>query len=641
MATQDSEDGTTPVTIHLGTDAAESAVGTDGVDIVDMGGGDDQASSGRNYNIIFGGSGADFLISSGIMDDVFGGSDNDIIVLGGHGGWAFGGSGDDVIVGSNNTYLSERLDGGEGNDTIVGGAARSVIIGGEGNDILTGGGGADILVFSEDHGNDTITDFDAAEGDRIYLRGFDQTITWEQLSSKVAAVTNDDGVTTAVTIDLTEWGGGTITLIGVTSVDDVTANMFYLDVLTGSDGDDTISGGIDDDTMTGGAGADTFVFSEGHGNDTITDFDASHDTIDLSRFESAITWEQVQAAMSEIADDPNTPETESGTIIDLTPFGGGTIRLNGVSSSSLTAAMFNLHPTIGTDGSDDVIVGRSSDDTVTGGTGADTFVIGEGGGHDTITDFKVIEGDIIDLRSFNEEITWEQLQAAMRQVDDDPATKDVDETATVIDLGAWGGGTITLQGVIASTLTADSFNLSDGTGGEYYYGGDGVDSLDGGRGHDVMFGLEGGDTLNGGLGDDYLFGQEGDDTLDGGAGDDVLMGGEGVDTLIGGAGDDLLIGGADNDTMTGGIGADTFVIAPGHGDDTITDFADGEDLIDLSVFSGITGFGDLTVVQDNNNVVIDLSEHNGGTITLENVNLADLDAEDFAFYEAPAEVDGV
>ncbi|MET0437516.1 MAG: DUF5801 repeats-in-toxin domain-containing protein [Devosia sp.] len=55
------------------------------------------------------------------------------------------------------------------------------------------------------------------------------------------------------------------------------------DFLVGTDGDDIIIGGLGNDTLTGGAGADTFVFSEaGPGNvDTITDFVADEDAIDL------------------------------------------------------------------------------------------------------------------------------------------------------------------------------------------------------------------------------------------------------------------------------------------------------------------------------------------------------------------------
>ncbi len=92
------------------------------------------------------------------------------------------------------------------------------------------------------------------------------------------------------------------------------------------------------------------------------------------------------------------------------------------------------------------------------------------------------------------------------------------------------------------------------------------------------------------------------------------------------------------DTLTGGAGADTFVFEAGHGDDTVTDFTDGEDQIDLSAFTGITQFSDLMVNQVGNDVQIDLSdETGGGTITLQNFLLADMDETDFVFYETPSD----
>ena len=125
-------------------------------------------------------------------------------------------------------------------------------------------------------------------------------------------------------------------------------------------------------------------------------------------------------------------------------------------------------------------------------------------------------------------------------------------------------------------------------------------------------------------GNDRLLGGEGDDVLEGGAGDDALMGEEGDDTLDGGADDDVLYGGS---------GADKFVFQAGHGTDTVLDFTIDDDTIDLSAFTGITGFSDLTITPDGTTAVIDLSSHGGGTIRLENVTDTDLDAGDFTFYD--------
>lgn len=65
------------------------------------------------------------------------------------------------------TGKSETLNGSSGTDIINGGAGDDIINGGVGNDTLTGGRGADTFVFGERSGFDVITDFNAAEGDRI------------------------------------------------------------------------------------------------------------------------------------------------------------------------------------------------------------------------------------------------------------------------------------------------------------------------------------------------------------------------------------------------------------------------------------------------------------------------------------------
>ena len=54
------------------------------------------------------------------------------------------------------------------------------------------------------------------------------------------------------------------------------------DSLDGGDGNDLLQGGFGDDVMTGGAGADVFHIIPGNGADTITDFTAGEDLIDLS-----------------------------------------------------------------------------------------------------------------------------------------------------------------------------------------------------------------------------------------------------------------------------------------------------------------------------------------------------------------------
>jgi len=116
-------------------------------------------------------------------------------------------------------------------------------------------------------------------------------------------------------------------------------------------------------------------------------------------------------------------------------------------------------------------------------------------------------------------------------------------------------------------------------------------------------------------------------------GNDRLNGGGGNDTLNGNGDNDRLNGGKGDDDMSGGPGNDTFVFGPGFGHDTIEDFVGGLGLsdvirIDKDVFKN---FAQVTAASsdDGTNVVI---VKGSNTLTLANVNLTDLNADDFAFF---------
>jgi len=99
-----------------------------------------------------------------------------------------------------------------------------------------------------------------------------------------------------------------------------------------------------------------------------------------------------------------------------------------------------------------------------------------------------------------------------------------------------------------------TYNLTNPSGRDEIYGGDGWDTLIGDRGND---------TIEGGIGNDTLEGERGNDTLRGEDDDDVLIGGDDDDTLEGGDDDDVLCGGRNEDDLFGEGGDD--VLWPGHG----------------------------------------------------------------------------
>ena len=99
----------------------------------------------------------------------------------------------------------------------------------------------------------------------------------------------------------------------------------------------------------------------------------------------------------------------------------------------------------------------------------------------------------------------------------------------------------------------------------------------------------------------------------------ACTGGSDSDVIDGGSAADNIDGGTGNDIITGGADADVFVVDLSAGNNVVTDFVNGTDRIDLSVY----GLG-------NRNEVIDLALLGGtGSILVENrsnsqVNNADL-----------------
>ena len=380
------------------------------------------------------------------------------------------------------------------------------------------------------------------------------------------------------------------------SGNDIMEGGSYSDALHGNKGSDVVLGGSGDDIVRGGEGNDAVRGGSGHdfvnggtGNDLLLG-DTGNDHI-----------------VGSVGDD----------------------HLWGGEGNDILR---------GSDG-DDVLIGGAGDDTMIGGADADTFVYSAEAGDDVIYEFEV-DKDVIDLRLLPEAIAFADLDIV-----DKEDGSGVCITHDTLD------GSIELRGIAASELSASNFALPDGTPPTFHdherpvlLGDSDGNSLVGGGRADVILGGEGNDHIEGKEGADDLFGEEGNDTVEGGAGADRLFGGEGDDTLDGGTENDFLHGGEGDDELRGGNGADVFAFGAECGYDTVVDFADGEDRIDLSALAGIAGFDDLQIANYANTAVIDLTSHGGGTIRLEDTAADNLDAEDFVFYEPAAEsasIDGM
>ncbi|HEY8571619.1 calcium-binding protein [Phenylobacterium sp.] len=196
---------------------AMDLLGSFGDDSVTGGAGQDTLSGGAGLDLLKGDAGDDSLSGGGDFDYLQGNMGADTLAGGEGGDWVVGGkdgdrlsgdAGSDVVLGNlgNDTLEGgDDLDvirGGQGDDLVLGGAGNDWISGDRGADTMTGGSGADIFHTFDGAGVDRVTDFNAADGDRVYL------LPGTQYS--VAQV----GADTVITVTGAE--GGQIVLSGVT-----------------------------------------------------------------------------------------------------------------------------------------------------------------------------------------------------------------------------------------------------------------------------------------------------------------------------------------------------------------------------------------------------------------------------------------
>ncbi len=251
-----------------GNDLLEGGVG---MDTLRAGDGNDTLIGGQHADYLLGGAGNDLLDGGAGFDLFLGGEDNDTLHAGGSADRAFGGAGNDLIYGGSNIGGTvDGLFGEAGNDTIFGEAGFDLLNGGSGDDLLDGGHQADNLFGGA--GADTM----------IGGLGFDRLVGGDG---------NDVGYG-GEGHDALFGGFGNDALHGGSGNDRFFGGQGS-DLIFGGNGDDTVFAGAGHDRVIGGEGndllsgnfnADMFVFADGHGHDTVGDFDATnpHEQIDLS-----------------------------------------------------------------------------------------------------------------------------------------------------------------------------------------------------------------------------------------------------------------------------------------------------------------------------------------------------------------------
>lgn len=266
-----------------------------------------------------------------------------------------------------------------------------------------------------------------------------------------------------------------------------------------------------------------------------------------------------------------------------------------------------------------------------------------GRGNDNVTNTGILSGDV--ALGVNDDRYdgrgGEVIGAVLGEEGDDSLTG-----GALRDVMSGGLGDDVLRGKSADDLLVGddgSDIVIGGKGSDLVDGGAGADALRGGEGDDELIGGSGADDIGGGGGSDIISGGTGGDVISGGGEADVINGDGGKDVIGGGAGNDVINGGnqsdeirggADDDILTGGSAADTFFFGQNAGHDTLTDFADGSDLFDVSAFA-FTGFAaDIApfLIQSGVDVVIDFTFGAlATTLTVENEIVANIDATDFVF----------
>ena len=540
--------------------------GTEIMDQVWGGAGEDWIRTGDGHDIVYGGADDDYVETWSGDDTIEGGDGNDTLDgLFGH-DIIRGDAGDDILM------------GGDGNDQLFGGADNDIIYAGFGDNTIWGGTGDDTLKFAtalEVTDNDNqFMDFEfGSNGDVIDLSTILENTSYDPNSSNIDDFMRFTPDTNGTSIEIKYFFGFWFHAVTIhhsgnfdslihrknimvydnefmrgSALDDVLSGNQYANEIEGNAGDDTLEGGGGDDTLDGGSGVDTLSYANAAGGVTAIlyqsganvtdDGDGGSDTV--SNFEIFVG--------------SGFGDTIQGTGGNDVIYGGA------VSTDGLgdTDDIAGIEIVIGSDYDDAILgdlidnsfYGRGGNDSLIGATGDDYFVGGTG------NDFIRGSGGV--------------------------DTVDYSSSTAGININLSSGA-----------VSTDGLGGTDDVAGiEIVIGSDHNDVITGDNLENTLWGRLGNDTLQGSTANDLLYGEEGDDTLYGGGGLDTLDGGTDHDFLKAEGGDDRLYGGAGSNTLWGDAGADTFVFEASSAIDGQIDYiqdfdiAEG-DVIDISdVLSG-------------------------------------------------------
>jgi Ca2+-binding RTX toxin-like protein len=533
------------------------------------------------HNIIVGTEGADALTGTDSTrdEDIIDGRGGDDIIIAGDGDdTVYGGDGNDVISGGAG---NDRLFGQAGNDRFIGGAGNDEIFGGEADDLLPGQDD-DTADYSGQTAAITLgrlgSVHKAADGSTDTLNGIENVIGALDQANRIDGENSESAefevdlelgilkVTVPVNVSPVplEFRITHFTDVSGTGNSDRLAGSDGNNILEGRGGDDVLVGSFGNDVLAGEANTPDFPFP-GIGNDT-ADYSALGVGITLNRFGAVEKGANGSAGTDQL--------------FGIETIVGDASQANAVDGANSSTATFNINLATG------------------------LFLI----------DLDLPEED----ETLRIEFTVENFNNVLGTANADIITGSARD-----DTLDGGSGNDTIEGGIGDD------SIIGGDGEDSIVGGDGDDEIDGGGNYDSIDAGAGNDIVRGGNGRDTIYLGTGDDVFqDNGQnnehGHDTVWGGGGNDTLRGGDGDDGVWGGIGNDLLTGGAGADRFVFAAGDDADTITDFEDGIDKLDLSDFGFASAAEALARANETGgDVVFDFG--NGDVLTVENISRAALE----------------
>ncbi|MDK3018113.1 M10 family metallopeptidase [Pseudodonghicola flavimaris] len=182
---------------------------------------------------------------------------------------------DDVVIAFDTTI--ENAYGGDGDDHLTGSGGKNLLSGGRGADDLRGRGGNDVLRGGLDD-------------DTLFGGSGKDTLKGDGGNDRMIGDGGDDTLKGGSGRDLLNGKAGKDTLLGGNGND----------TLKGGLGADILKGNRGKDTLRGQGGDDKFVFAKGDGTDTIADFEAGADRIQINRLGDLAT---VMDAASQIGAD--------------------------------------------------------------------------------------------------------------------------------------------------------------------------------------------------------------------------------------------------------------------------------------------------------------------------------------------------